>query len=89
MPRKTNPRRRPLTEAELRRGVHEATRRAFRQSTAITFTVLLDKFGWTGEQLQEMWTYINALCDEIGERRVSISDLMRVLKDEYNIRIGG
>lgn len=37
--------------------------------------------------LQELWRDIDKLSGEIAEKRVKVADLMRVLREEYDITI--
>lgn len=55
-------------------------------SSAIFLTVLLDHYGF-GDKVTEVWGHICKLSEEVGEHRVSISDLKHVLLEEYNIRV--
>ena len=83
--RKTNPNRVPMTLASVQKAKKEATDEAAGSVMAIFFTVLRDKEGYTTEDLQRVWAYVEALCQEIGERRVSLADLKTVLWEEAGI----
>ena len=85
--KKCNPRNRPATQADVERARRDGMSEATSSSIAIFFTVLLDKRGWTAEMLQELWRDIDKLSVEIAEKRVKVPDLMRVLKEEYDITI--
>ena len=54
---------------------------------AIFFTVLLDKERADKETLQRVWGEVESLSDSVAKGYASISDLMRVLREEYEIRI--
>lgn len=86
MSRKTNPRRKPATQADVKRAKDKATSDACRACMAIFFTVLLDKERTDKETLQRVWGEVESLSDSVAKGYVSISDLMRVLHDEYEIR---
>lgn len=73
--------------ADVKRAKAEAMDEAVTGAVAIVFTSLLDKHGWTAEQLQDLWQDVNKLSEEIAEQRVKISDLLSVLRDEYEIEI--
>ena len=77
MPKRINPRRRP------------ATADACRVTLAIFFTALLDKEGMDAEQLQRIWREVEALSESVRDGYVSAPDLIRVLRDEYEIDIVG
>ena len=84
--KKVNPRRRPCTEADVNRAKRDAVDEAVRYSTAIILTVLADKFNG-GEFMEEIWHEINKLSQEVVEHRVSVGDLIYVLKTEYNVEV--
>lgn len=84
--KKTNPRRRPVTEADINAAKNRATRKAVEDSIAIVFTVLCDKCGYTIDEPQYVWKGVNELSDSIGQKRVSMADIKRTLREEYNIR---
>lgn len=73
--------------ADVKRAKAEALSEAVTSATAIVFTALLDKHGWSAEMLQELWAEVNKLSDEIAEGRVNVPDLLRVLREEYSIEI--
>lgn len=87
MSRKTNPRRIPATQADVKRAKDKATSDACRACMAIFFTVLLDKEQADKETLQRVWGEVESLSDSVAKGYASISDLMRVLREEYEIRI--
>lgn len=51
----------------------------------IFFTVLLDKFAASKDDLQRVWDEVNSLSDSVKQKYVSLADLKSVLKDEYDI----
>ena len=55
-----------------------------RKASAIFLTVLCDKFNG-GDYIREVWDEITKLAEEVGERRVSVTDLERTLYEEYSI----
>ena len=82
---KVNPRRHPMTEADTRRLMEQSANTAVGLSLAIFITVLVDKYGWTAEQVTDIWKHLNKLSEEVKEGRVSAWDLKNVLQTEYNI----
>ena len=89
MNKKLNPRRRPATAADVKKAKDKALVGAVHLAMTIFFTALLDKHGATAEDLQNLWKEIEELSDSIAGGYVSAADLRRVLRDEYDIRIGG
>ena len=89
MPKRINPRRRPATQADVQRAKDTATADACRVTLAIFFTALLDKEGMCAEQLQRIWREVEALSESVRDGYVSATDLIRVLREEYEIDIIG
>ena len=50
---------------------------------------LLDKEGMDAEQLQRIWREVEALSESVRDGYVSAPDLIRVLREEYEIDIIG
>lgn len=82
--KKVNPKNRPATEADVKRAKEEASNEAVHMASAIFLTVLCDKFGGA-DYMVDIWKEVNKLSEEIIEKRVSVPDLTRVLRDEYGI----
>ena len=75
--------------ADVQRAKATATADACRVTLAIFFTALLDKEGMDAEQLQRIWREVEALSESVRDGYVSAPDLIRVLRDEYEIDIVG
>jgi hypothetical protein len=84
---KTNPRRRPATQADVERARDEAVRETVRFCMVVFFTVLLDKFAASKEDLQRVWDEVNDLSDSVKKKYVSLKDLKSVLVEEYDIHL--
>lgn len=86
MSRKTNPRRIPRTQADVdeawERGVHDGVT----YSTAMFMNVLCDKFNGR-DYVPDVWKEIMKLSESMLEKRVSIPDIKRILKEEYDIEV--
>ena len=85
--KKTNPRRKPASQADVDRAKRLAVQEATRYAWAIVFTVLMDKEHATPEILQRVWNEVDGLSEEIANGRVSVADLIDVLKQEYGIEL--
>lgn len=83
---KTNPRRRPATDADCKRAWERGVLDGVSNASAIFLTVLVDKFGGA-DHIVDVWLEINKLSEEVAERRVSVADLRRVLLDEYGVEV--
>lgn len=79
--KKINPRRRPLSEADVPKIRDEAIHLAF----AIFLTVLKDNFGFDNDQIVYAWERADKLSEEAKDGRIKLWDLVGVLRDEYNI----
>ena len=84
---KTNPRRRPATQADVERARDEAVRETVRFCMVVFFTVLLDKFAASKDDLQRVWDEVNDLSDSVKKKYVSLKDLKSVLAEEYDIHL--
>lgn len=87
MTRKTPPRRRPATMADVERAKNAAFKEAVSYAIAIIFTVLKDKGNMSNEELLRIWDAVNELSDSITRGYVSIADLRHVLLVEYGIEV--
>ena len=85
--KKTNPRRKPASQADVDRAKRLAVQEATRYAWAIIFTVLMDKEHATPEILQRVWGEVDDLSDEIASGRVSAADLICTLKEDYGIAL--
>lgn len=81
-----NPRRIPRTQADVDRAREDGINIGVENAAAIFLTVLVDKFNGR-DYIQSVWDDINKLSESVAEHRVSIADLKRVLRDEYDIHI--
>ena len=84
--KKVNPRKKPVSEADVERAKKIAMNNALTLVEAIVFTVLVDKYGLE-DQVFNVWKDSQKLSEEIIEGRVSVEDLITVLKEEYNIEL--
>ena len=84
---KVNPRRVPATAADVKKAAKSGVKETVSAVQTIFFTVLMDKEGWDKEKLRDFWGKVKDLSDEIVEKRVSISDLKNVLREEAQIYI--
>lgn len=79
-----NPRSTPATQADVKRAWQKGVHDGVASASAIFLTVLCDKFDG-GDYIADVWREIEKLSVEVAEKRVSVKDLERVLKDEYGI----
>ena len=84
--KKVNPRKRPASEADVNRAWERGVNDGVTHSAVIILTVLVDKFNGA-EYIRDVWREVQKLSEEVGERRVNVSDLRRVLLEEYEIEV--
>ena len=86
MCKKTNPRNIPRTQADCDRAFDRGVEVGVSNTTAIFLSVLVDKFGGA-EYVEDVWSEIVKLSEEIEEKRVTAADLKNILKEEYAIYV--
>ena len=89
MNKKVNPRRRPvtMTEYDIIRIKKAASDEAINLAIALFLTVMLDKHGYTAEDLQQLWAEVNNLSDSVAKGYVNLKDLRTVLEEEYGVML--
>ena len=89
MKKKVNPRRRPVTQADINKAKNSAVEDACELAQTIVFSVLRDKEGFTNEDLRRVWDEVTSLSESIVQGYVSVADLKNVLKQEAGIILRG
>ena len=84
--KKVNPRKRPASEADVKRAWEQGINDGVTHSMSIILTVLVDKFNGA-EYIRDVWREVQKLSEEVGEHRVNVNDLRRVLLEEYEIEV--
>lgn len=85
--KKPNPRRRPVTKADIIRAKDETYKEAVRFVWAVCLYTLKDKHGATDEDILQFWDELNDVADSIEKGYLNIADIRHVLKREYNIEL--
>ena len=80
--KKTNPRRKPATMADVKRAKQEATSELMSFVWSIFFTVLRDKENYNLDDLRRVWMEVEDLSDSIAKGYCSVSDIKHILKIE-------
>lgn len=83
--KKVNPRRKPVSEADLKRAKDIASDQAVKLAIAIFLTVLKDRFDFDNDQIKEARKAMDKLSEEVAEHRISAWDLINVLLEEYGV----
>ena len=84
---KTNPRKLPATQADVKRARKEGQDFGTRMATVLFLTVLLDKEGADGDVIRRVWGEINELSQSVIDGYVNLRDLRNVLFEEYEIEV--
>lgn len=87
MKKKINPKKKPVTQADLKKAKNEAQSIAVEIAWTIIFSVLRDKEGFAEEDLRRVWNEVNSLSDSIVQGYVNISDLKNALKQEAGLEL--
>lgn len=85
--KKVNPRRKPATQADIKRVKKRTTDDALNLAMALMLTVLLDKEGYDKAGIQRVWGNVNDLSGSVAKGYVNLHDLRKTLNDEYDIVI--
>lgn len=85
MSKKTNPRNRPVSQADIIKAKKQAQSQAMNITWAIFFSVMRDKEGYGKKRLRRVWNGVNELSDSIAQGYVNVKDLMKALADEAGI----
>lgn len=85
MRKKTNPRSRPASQADIIKAKKQAQTQAMNITWAIFFSVMRDKEGYGKKRLRRVWNGVNELSDSISKGYVNVKDLMKTLADEAGI----
>lgn len=81
MANKVNPRKKVCTQADMKKAVVKATEMAVRQAIKMVLYILVDKHDAPLEEVQQLSDELKWLAQNLDERRMSWSDVDRVLKD--------
>lgn len=82
MAKRTNPNKRPATQADVERARAQGRHQGVMDAAVIILTVLRDKEGYEVEDLQRLWSEIGDLSDSIVKGYATIADMKNVLKQE-------
>lgn len=85
--KKQNPKNTPVSKMDVQKAKRDATRDAIRITTAMFFTVLRDKEGYSIDDLKRVFKHTEELSDSIERGYCSMSDILYTLKKEADIEI--
>ena len=85
--KKVNPRRRPASMADVRKAKSEATNEAMEAVLYMVLYGLIDKIGYTPEQIHDVEEAFAYVVDSINQGYVKWQDVRRVLREEYGVKV--
>jgi len=87
MKKKTNPRNRPVSQADVNRAKHEATNEAIKRICYLMLYILIEKHDVLYEDIQQLAEEVNYYADSITQGYVTWKDIEHVVVDEYDVRL--
>lgn len=87
MTKKTNPRRRPATWADVEHAAAKATEEAMTRTMQMMLYVFVDKHNATHEELHQLADEFNYVVDSIRRKYLSWADIEQVLGEEYDVQL--
>lgn len=85
--KKTNPRRRPATQADVDKAFADGISAGVNTAMAIMFIVLLDKTEADADFIAALMPMVADYSGEVKKKHLTYADLKDVLKREYNITL--
>lgn len=86
--KKINPRRKPVSQAELKTWEHRAISYAIIRTKCMCFHALIDKGFLQPGQVKPAWDAVEYLADSLNKGYVKLQDLYDSLRDEYGVNLG-
>ena len=87
MPQKTNPRRRPATQADVEKARLDGREEGFNFTTNVMLFILADRYGWSIEQIDDFVKRFELYCTQIGNRNVKYADIVDTVRKEYGFDV--
>lgn len=85
--KKVNPRRKPVTQADINKAKDKATDEALQLVLYMVLYILVDKHDAPKEDIRQLQSELNYLADSINRGYVKWSDIRKVLEEEYDVRL--
>lgn len=83
---RTNPRKIPRTQADVDAARDEGIITGVHYASAMFMNVLLDKYD-AKDHVNDIWQHMVKLSEEVKEGRVKIPEIIRMLKEEYDVEL--
>lgn len=83
--KKINPRRKPATQADVKRAKNNAINQSIILCKALVFQALLDEGVLEPENVKRGWERTQYLADSLNKKRCTLNDLYKSLAEEYGL----
>ena len=87
MKKKVNPRRKPVSQADVNRAKDQATSEAIRRILYLVLYILIDKHEAPKEDIKQLAAEVNYYADSISQGYITWKDVERVVRDEYEVEL--
>ncbi len=84
---RTNPRKKPLTQADFDRQWREAANELSNRAVALLLWAVVDEFGFDAPKLQRLQEKIDYTSDSIVRGYLTIADIRKTLENEYGVTV--
>lgn len=85
--KKTNPRRKPATQADVEKAKRDATSEAIRRTFYLAFYILIDKHDAPKEEILQLADEINYYADSITRGYVTWRDIEKVVVEDFGVTV--
>ena len=87
MSKKTNPRKIPATQADVKRAKEQGYVEGVEAALAMMLYAIADKEHFPKWQIQRIGKEVDDVSDSVIKGYVTIPDILHMLKEEYNIEV--
>lgn len=87
MSKKTNPRKIPATQADVKRAKEQGYAEGVEAALAMVLYAIADKEHFPKWQIQRIGKEVNDVSDSVIKGYVTIPDILHMLKEEYDIEV--
>lgn len=87
MKKKTNPRHRPATQADLKKAKREAAEEAVRRLFYLMIYIFIEKHNAPKEELLQLGSEFNYYADSINRDYVTWRDIEKVVVEDYGVTV--
>jgi hypothetical protein len=83
--KKVNPRKKPVSQADVNKAKKQATEDAMRQILYLILYILIEKHEAPKEDIHQLAAEVNYYADSIDKGYITWKDVERVVRDEYKV----